>query len=395
MTSSEGGGPAPLPGHGQHDATAQSDETGRTNPSPHADVPVGADVRPGPRAVVRPDGPAHLDLVVGDDSYVPLYQQVVHQIRHLITGRGLSARDRLPSVRDLAQQLGLNTGTVALAYRTLHAEGLIESRRGLGTFVATLDSGSQHASKRHSALHSAVDKLLERANALGFDATTVHRSLVARASRHRRVRFVVAMPNLRGAEKYASEIAALMPSGVTADPYCLTVAALEGDGRARLDANESAYFTFTLMSYVPRVEARLAELGFESEVIGVTAQLTASTIADLRALDPGDKYCFVAEGYNVGAGLHVLSQYSRLDLNRIVLLTDQDPADSVLAAAPDRYINTFGAAPRLDELGIPAHKRLELDFSLSPEARLRTFRLFAAIALGEDPALQEGMLVDG
>ena len=183
MTSSEGGGPTPLLGHGQNDATAQRDETGRTNASPHADVPVGVgpDLRPGPRAVIRPDGPAHLDLVVGDDSYVPLYQQVVHQIRHLITGRGLSASDRLPSVRDLAQQLGLNTGTVALAYRTLHAEGLIESRRGLGTFVATLDSGSQHASKRHAALHSAVDKLLERANALGFDATTVHRSLVARA----------------------------------------------------------------------------------------------------------------------------------------------------------------------------------------------------------------------
>jgi GntR family transcriptional regulator len=71
-------------------------------------------------------------------SAVPVYRQIVDQIRYQIAGGTLGPGDRLPSVRDLARQLPANQNTVLKAYELLQREGLIDRRQGDGTFV--LDS---------------------------------------------------------------------------------------------------------------------------------------------------------------------------------------------------------------------------------------------------------------
>lgn len=324
------------------------------------------------------NGWSRLPLVVGEDDYVPLYQQLVHQVRHLITSRGLAAGDRLPSVRELARQLGINAGTVALAYRKLNAEGLIASQRGRGTFVVPLSHELERSSDRHKALQDAIDQLLERADALGFGAASVHQGLVTRAARHRRFPFVVAMASVRGAEKYATQIAATLPEEVTAEPHCLSIAELKGNASAVQAAYRAAYFTFTFMSHVPGVGASLTALGIESEVVGLTSELTGATIASLGALGAEGDYCLVGESYSVSVALNVLTRFSRLDLSRVRVFTEHDPPEALLAAAPDLYIHTFSSGPRLDELGVRADLRLELQFSLSAEACRRLAQLLSA-----------------
>jgi GntR family transcriptional regulator len=69
-------------------------------------------------------------------SGVPIYRQIVEQIRQQIALRRLGIGERIPSVRDLARSLAVNPLTVAKAYTELEREGLIETRRGVGTFVA-------------------------------------------------------------------------------------------------------------------------------------------------------------------------------------------------------------------------------------------------------------------
>jgi len=66
----------------------------------------------------------------------PVYQQIAAQIRREIDGEALRAGSRLPPIRDLARQLGVNRDTVAQAYEQLVAAGLVESTVGRGTFVA-------------------------------------------------------------------------------------------------------------------------------------------------------------------------------------------------------------------------------------------------------------------
>ncbi len=83
----------------------------------------------------------HLEVAVRLDSGVPPYEQIRAQIvAHVAAGR-LAPGDRLPTIRALAHDLGLAAGTVARAYRELEADGVVVTRRRVGTVVA----GAAHA----------------------------------------------------------------------------------------------------------------------------------------------------------------------------------------------------------------------------------------------------------
>jgi DNA-binding transcriptional regulator YhcF (GntR family) len=74
----------------------------------------------------------HLDTRSG----VPAYLQIVQQVRHAIRLGMLRPGDQLPTVREVVASLTVNPNTVSHAYRQLDMEGLVEGRRGVGTFVA-------------------------------------------------------------------------------------------------------------------------------------------------------------------------------------------------------------------------------------------------------------------
>src|SRR5262245_43604293 len=95
----------------------------------------------------------HLDA----RSPIPLYEQLAQRLRVGIAAGELAAGEGLPSVRALAGQLRINPATVVQAYRSLEAEGLIEMRQGMGTFVSEL------AATRRSATRTAEARRLVRA----------------------------------------------------------------------------------------------------------------------------------------------------------------------------------------------------------------------------------------
>src|SRR5919109_326713 len=100
------------------------------------------------------------DLVRADD--LPLGAQLVWRLRALIRSGQLAARDRLPGVRELASGVGVNVNTARAVYRRLEEDGLIESRHGLGTFVAadapvSPDLERLAAEAAESAIASGVD----------------------------------------------------------------------------------------------------------------------------------------------------------------------------------------------------------------------------------------------
>ena len=73
-------------------------------------------------------------------SAVPVYRQIVDQIKYQIAGGTLASGERLPSVRELARQLPANQNTVLKAYELLEREGLLDRRQGDGTFVLGVPS---------------------------------------------------------------------------------------------------------------------------------------------------------------------------------------------------------------------------------------------------------------
>ncbi|WP_031166921.1 GntR family transcriptional regulator [Streptomyces durhamensis] len=99
-------------------------------------------------------------------SPVPPYEQIRAQLAALINSGRLAEGERLPTVRQLAADLGLAAGTVARAYRELEAASLIRTRRGAGTRVAPPPPG---AHRRHTAeLTDGTRDYVAWALALGF-----------------------------------------------------------------------------------------------------------------------------------------------------------------------------------------------------------------------------------
>ena len=93
---------------------------------------------------------------------VPIYQQVVNQIKYQIAAGRLSAGEELPPIRVLAEKLVVNPNTIARAYRELELAGIVEKRRTAGTFVS--DQGSPLARReRMKILTERIDQLLAEA----------------------------------------------------------------------------------------------------------------------------------------------------------------------------------------------------------------------------------------
>jgi len=100
-------------------------------------------------------------------SGVPTYLQLVQQVRQAVRLGILRPGDQLPTVKEVVDQLTINPNTVLRAYRELDLEGLVEGRRGVGTFVA---SGRPPLSPRDvKALRSSLQRWIARGRAAGLD----------------------------------------------------------------------------------------------------------------------------------------------------------------------------------------------------------------------------------
>ena len=113
-------------------------------------------------------------LRIRDDGPPP-YEQVRDRLRERIVRGSLLPGDRIPTVRGLADQLGLAPNTVARAYRELEQTGWLDGRGRAGTFVAArLPDTPDEAD---AALAEAADGYLRRAEQLGFDRAAARRML--------------------------------------------------------------------------------------------------------------------------------------------------------------------------------------------------------------------------
>ncbi len=99
-------------------------------------------------------------------SPVPLYQQIVEQVRGLIALGALKVGDRLPTVRDLAVQARVNRNTAARAIQQLEHEGVVRTRVGQGTFVSD-GGGRVDRAAQAAAVDAALDRLLVEARLAG------------------------------------------------------------------------------------------------------------------------------------------------------------------------------------------------------------------------------------
>src|SRR5574340_834319 len=100
-------------------------------------------------------------------SAVQIYLQVIQQVKRQIASGVLAPGDQLWSVRELASQLLINPNTAARAYRDLEREGLIETRRGQGAFVAP-DAVALSGPERERLVRGRLREVFAEARGLGL-----------------------------------------------------------------------------------------------------------------------------------------------------------------------------------------------------------------------------------
>jgi len=113
-----------------------------------------------------------MNLYVNPGHELPIYRQIVRQIMDAIAGGRLAPGDKLPSHRELAEELVIAPLTVKNAYDELEREGLIETQRGRGTFVRQRGPGPSAEVKRER-LRDAAERLVTQAALMGVSLTEV------------------------------------------------------------------------------------------------------------------------------------------------------------------------------------------------------------------------------
>src|ERR1700688_2941777 len=115
----------------------------------------------------RNSTPAPARFAIDLHSGVPVYRQLIDQVRSGMASGSLNAGDQLPTVRQLAVDLSINPNTVARAYRELELGGLLETHQGTGTFISTQKFRGGEA-ERQRQLTQIVGECVARAGSAGF-----------------------------------------------------------------------------------------------------------------------------------------------------------------------------------------------------------------------------------
>ncbi len=113
-----------------------------------------------------------MQIHISTSDGVPIYLQIVNQVKYMAAAGQLVAGEELPPIRTLAERLVVNPNTVARAYRELEAEGVVEKRRTAGTYISSTGPRLNRR-ERVKILSQRIDALLAEASQLDIAVAEV------------------------------------------------------------------------------------------------------------------------------------------------------------------------------------------------------------------------------
>ncbi len=122
-------------------------------------------------------------LTIDPRSGVPIYLQLIEQIKRSVALGILQAGEQLPTVKQLALDLTVNPNTVAKAYRDLEREGVIETAPGRGSFVRADGSEESSRAAADDVARDAIERAVREAKSVGLRRSEV-RDLLEQALNH-------------------------------------------------------------------------------------------------------------------------------------------------------------------------------------------------------------------
>ena len=292
-------------------------------------------------------------LYVDRDLPVPLGVQLRGLIEYGIACGELAAGERLPSVRELAEAVGVAPMTVSQVYRELKAAGLIETQAGSGTFVADGSHGGAVPRTGTADLDRRIDMVIESGTAMGLRPSDLvslfNARIFARAARAPRARLVVAGTFEAATRRYARLIAGHLGAAAVVD--AVTVDALRRDPALCMQT-ASAELVITFANRQREVE----ELLPATPVVSISFIPSEETRLALASLDPLARIGIVSRFPEflpiMKAGVQRFAPHVQKTSATVLESAELDAA----VAAADVIVYATGAEPVLDHLkpGTPA-----------------------------------------
>jgi GntR family transcriptional regulator len=113
-----------------------------------------------------------LFIVISPSNSDPMYKQVTDQLKDAIATRVLEPRDKLPSIREMAEELKISAITIKRAYSDLENEGYIVTRSGLGSYVSDMDNKKIRKEKMEE-IREEIRKLINTGKKFGISADEI------------------------------------------------------------------------------------------------------------------------------------------------------------------------------------------------------------------------------
>jgi len=116
-----------------------------------------------------------VDITINLTDGVPIYRQIVNQVKYLVASGLLLPGEELPPIRSLALQLKVTPNTIVKAYGELEISGAIQKRQGSGTFVSEGRPPQVALKERRRVIEQRIDALLAEAHQLSFTGDDILR----------------------------------------------------------------------------------------------------------------------------------------------------------------------------------------------------------------------------
>ena len=232
-----------------------------------------------------------MELILNKGSGIPLYKQVKYAITDKIRSEELITGFKMPTERELSEQLGISRNTVSAAYKQLEKEGLLISRQGKGTFVAEESDRILRGDSQERIMH-LVDLGLKEALDYGMEAKDFLRLVEERVNEKldliRKASAVYVECNIEQARYFAHQIET--GTGMKCTP--LTISDLiEMNDETRLLLYKTKVIVSTF-NHVAEVQEYVD--GFGKSVLGVAINPDLKTMVRIARLSPDTKLAFVS-----------------------------------------------------------------------------------------------------
>jgi GntR family transcriptional regulator len=118
-----------------------------------------------------------VDITISLTDGVPIYRQIVTQVKYLVASRLLLPGEELPAIRTLALQLKVTPNTIVKAYGELEASGVVQKRHGSGTFISETRPQQVSIRERRRVIEQRIDALLAEAHQLNITTEDILRMI--------------------------------------------------------------------------------------------------------------------------------------------------------------------------------------------------------------------------